>query len=673
MSTDSDFLWLGETHKEALATLKYAIVENKGVVALTGDLGTGKTTLINAFIKSIGDDILAAPIYDPNLGVLEFFNYISIAFNMGRTFEGKGEFLIYFKRFLKKALTQSKKVLIIIDEAHRIHNELLEEFRLLLNLEDEHARVLNIFFVGQNEFIDILKEDKNITLTQRIAERYHIEPLLPSETEAYIQHRLKIAGAKADIFDSGAIKEIFSLSDGYPRMINIICDHALLSGYVQKIMIISEDIIRECKKELKLSSLNRVQDIDNSADEIESKRKIFDIQKDAYNSGDESEPEGKITVIHKDADTFDGESEPAPEISVIETEATPRQGKIRSGSVVTRIVLLVVVGLLAGYFFYNPVKTRTAPSSSQGLMQDKRTASGQTKEKNDLRATVPPLPDIPATSGAHEEPEALVAVPKIESETPKTTPPKAIPVTVEKKTLDKEGARPDFFERQDTSPQKAPVIVPKANKIASTPSKEPSARVMVKSSDRAQKPWATTISENDKPPLTKPAISESQPARTVVVAKPPEEKKIVRNMEQKEVSESRNGIKSQASTKYNLSPVDLQYHLNNFLSKYCRTYEKEQLDQFAAFFTPDAMEKGKSFTSRLDQYRRTFERVDSMNYRIELKRYAMQEGTEAIRIEGIFYARARLVKSKKWLENSGPISMELVAHGDSFQVRRLEY
>jgi hypothetical protein len=306
-------------------------------------------------------------------------------------------------------------------------------------------------------------------------------------------------------------------------------------------------------------------------------------------------------------------------------------------------------------------------------MQNKTTAPRQTKEKNDLQTTVPSLPDIPATSGAHKEPEALVVAPKIESEEPKTTPPKAKPVMVEKKTLDKEHAKPDFFEKQDLSPQKALVIVPKANKIVSTPSKEPSARVMVKSSDRARKPWVATVSENDKPPLKTPAISERPTARAVVVAKPPEEKKIVRNMEQKEVSESRNGIKSQASTKYNLSPVDLQYHLNNFLSKYCRTYEKEQLDQFAAFFTPDAMEKGKSFTSRLDQYRRAFERVDSMNYRIELKRYAMQEGTAAIRIEGIFYARARLVKSNKWLENSGPIAMELVAHGDSFQVRRLEY
>ena len=94
MSTDPDFLWLGEQHKEALATLKYAIIENKGVLCLTGDVGTGKTTLINALIQSLGDDTLAATIYDPSLGVLEFFNVVASAFNMGKTFESKGQFII---------------------------------------------------------------------------------------------------------------------------------------------------------------------------------------------------------------------------------------------------------------------------------------------------------------------------------------------------------------------------------------------------------------------------------------------------------------------------------------------------------------------------------------------------------------------------------------------------
>jgi len=623
MSTDPDFLWLGEKHKEALATLRYAIVENKGILALTGDVGTGKTTLINALIQSLGDDTLAATIYNPSLEVLEFFNIVSIAFNMGRTFDGKGEFLIYFKRFLKKVRAQNKKVLLIIDEAHRIDNELLEEIRLLSNLEDEHVRLLNIFFVGQNEFIDILKEYKNRALRQRIAIRYHIEPLKLSETEAYTRHRLKIAGAKTHIFSSVANQEIFSFSNGYPRLINIICDHALLSGYVREIPIITADIIKECKEELQISNLNMGQD--------------------TYN--------------------LDNEGKSKPEIPVIQRVEKPDHREIRIRSMAIGIGFLAVIGSVAGYVFYNNAKTESRVNLV--LSQGKTSYPGQTEEKNDLRTTVPtvlekkthPVPSKVEIGKMEDSRYYIVKDPEpklfketntkkkeipasVPSEKPKTTPPKAKPVTVQKKTLDKDRAKPDFLEKKDLSPQKDRAIVPKVNKVASAPSKKQPARVIVKSSDRAQKPLVAAVTEKDKQSVKTPAISESIPAGVAVPAKKPE---------------------------------DLQSHLNIFLDKYCRTYEKKQLGPFATFFTPDAMEKGKSFKSRLDQYRRTFERIDSINYRIGIKRYAIQKGTGAIRVEGIYHAWVRLVKSKKWLEKRGPIAMELVAHGDSFRVKRLDY
>ena len=329
MSTDPDFLWLGEKHKEALATLKYAILENKGILALTGDVGTGKTTLINALIQSLGNDTLAVTIYDPSLQVLEFFNIISNAFNMERTFHGKGEFLIYFKQFLKQIRVQNKKVLMIIDEAQRISNELLEEVRLLSNLEDEYVRLLNIFFVGQNEFIDILKEYKNRAFRQRITLSYHIEPLTLRETEVYIRHRLEIAGAKTHIFSSGSIYEIFSFSNGYPRLINIICDHALLSGYVRDNLIIAQDIIKECKEELQISNLNmNRQDTHDSADEIESKHNVSVIHPGYDHSGDESESKLKISDIQRDTDNSYGDkSESKPEIPVIQQEESPEHRK----------------------------------------------------------------------------------------------------------------------------------------------------------------------------------------------------------------------------------------------------------------------------------------------------------------------------------------------------------
>jgi hypothetical protein len=306
-------------------------------------------------------------------------------------------------------------------------------------------------------------------------------------------------------------------------------------------------------------------------------------------------------------------------------------------------------------------------------MQLKTDDPGQTKEKNDLRKTFIPVPDLTETSGGHQKMESPVAAPKIESDKSEVTPPKTQPVTVEKKKAEKDPVKTAFLEKKDRSPEKDRPIDDIAKTIALAPSEKQTPPVMAKSFNTVQEPAAAVASEKNKPPVKTPAISERPTARVAAVATASEEKKIVRNAEQKAVSESRKEIKFQVSNRNTFAPGDLQSHLNDFLSRYCRTYEKEQLDEFATLFTPDAMEKGKSFTSRLDQYRRTFERVDSMNYRIELKRFAIQKETGAVRIEGIFHARARMVESEKWLENSGPIAMELVAHGDSFQVRRLEY
>lgn len=252
ITTDPKFIWLGEKHLEALSTLKYGILENKGFLLLTGDVGTGKTILVNCLVTKLDIETTIATIPDPDLEILDFFNSLAESFKINKKFESKGEFLVHLKDFLHKAHDENKNVLLIIDEAQRLNHKLLEEIRLLSNIELYSKKLINIFFVGQNEFNDILMQKRNRAVRQRIALRYNIDPLTKNETEEFIKHRLEVAGAKGNIFSASAIHEIYLFSSGYPRLINVICDHALLTGYTRGIKKIDVKIIRECTDELKI-------------------------------------------------------------------------------------------------------------------------------------------------------------------------------------------------------------------------------------------------------------------------------------------------------------------------------------------------------------------------------------------------------------------------------------
>lgn len=252
ISTDPHFLWLSEKHKEALATLKYGILDNKGVILLTGDIGLGKTTLIHALLNSLNKDVITATIPDPGLQQLDFINFIANEFNIKKKFRSKGDFLIYFTRFLNDAYLKRKKVLLIIDEAQRLSNEMLEEVRLLSNLEKQHVKLLNIFIVGQEEANTLLSKEVNRALKQRITINYKLDSLTENETRDYIKYRLKVAGTYKEIFSPEAMQAVFLFSKGYPRLINIICDHAMLTGYVKELKVLTPDLIHECEQELKL-------------------------------------------------------------------------------------------------------------------------------------------------------------------------------------------------------------------------------------------------------------------------------------------------------------------------------------------------------------------------------------------------------------------------------------
>ncbi len=253
ISPDPDFLWLGEKHREGLSILKYGIFENKGFLLITGEVGTGKTALIRAIEKEIQARAIIVTIPDPGMTLMDFYNYLAAELKMERHFKNKGEFLIQFKKFILNAFSSYLRVLLIIDESQRLNHELLEEIRLLSNIDLNGKVLINIFFVGQSEFRQIITRDENRAVRQRITVSYHLSPLTEEESTQYIRHRLKIAGTSQEIFTSEALKAVYGFSKGLPRLTNIICDNALMTAYVRNLKKVDADIVRECADDLRIT------------------------------------------------------------------------------------------------------------------------------------------------------------------------------------------------------------------------------------------------------------------------------------------------------------------------------------------------------------------------------------------------------------------------------------
>ncbi len=252
ITSNPSFLFLSKRHREALAHLTYGIRERVGFIEITGEVGTGKTTICRALLNQLDDKTKTAFIFNSNLSESLLMQTIVEDFGIKTTQRGKGALFSVLNRFLIDQLALDNNVVLIIDEAQNLSTKLLEQVRMLSNLESENEKLLQIVLVGQPELRDKLNLPNLRQLRQRIAVRYHIEALNQDEVGQYIRHRLALAGANgsAPLFGREAVAAIYQYSKGIPRLINMVCNKALLAGFVQEERDISEAIIKRSILEL---------------------------------------------------------------------------------------------------------------------------------------------------------------------------------------------------------------------------------------------------------------------------------------------------------------------------------------------------------------------------------------------------------------------------------------
>jgi len=301
INSDTSFLWLGGNHKAALSALRYGILDNKGFLLLMGDSGVGKTSLIKALTKSFDSDVDWGVIDDPTLDRIEFYNEIARKFGIDKKFTSKVQFLIQFSHFLHKADDENKKVLLLIDESHLLSQEMLEEIRLLSNIEKADSKLINICFVGENSFSEMLGQQKNRAVRQRITLETELPHLSAYETEDYIRHRLNIAGAEDKIFSVKACQAVHRYSAGIPLQVNKICDAALRLGAERGESTVTPALIESAVGKVDLSTKTEVISLDGEAGGQESGQKKDYAQ---FKLGDS--PDSKITGFNLETDRSSG-------------------------------------------------------------------------------------------------------------------------------------------------------------------------------------------------------------------------------------------------------------------------------------------------------------------------------------------------------------------------------
>jgi general secretion pathway protein A len=260
ITPDPSFLFPTKRHNEALAALYYGVRRHKGFVVMTGEVGTGKTLLVRCLLQLLkGSNVAYAYVFNSRLSPLEFLQYIAGDFGLPASGKGKSDLLLDLSNFLIARHQKKLTTVLVVDEAHHLTAEVLEEVRLLTNLETAQEKLLQILLVGQPELDEKLDSVELRQLKQRVALRSQLEPLDADETKGYVQRRLQLASADsraAEIFPAEAIARVYFHSRGIPRLINTICENTLIGAYARQMRAVTSAIVDEVAADFRLGVMH---------------------------------------------------------------------------------------------------------------------------------------------------------------------------------------------------------------------------------------------------------------------------------------------------------------------------------------------------------------------------------------------------------------------------------
>ena len=252
IAPDPRFLYMSEHHREALAHLVYGVSTDGGFVLLSGEVGTGKTTIARALLDQTPENVNMAMVLNPKVIAGELLaticDELKIAYPKGN--QSIKVFVDCINEFLIDTHTKGRKTVVLIEESQNLDPDVLEQLRLLTNLETNDRKLLQVVMIGQPELLDLLSRPDLRQLEQRVTARYHLMPLTKRETSDYIRHRLSVAGIKDSVFSPSALNKVFQLSGGIPRKVNLLCDRAMLGAYTKNTKKINSAIVTKAAEEV---------------------------------------------------------------------------------------------------------------------------------------------------------------------------------------------------------------------------------------------------------------------------------------------------------------------------------------------------------------------------------------------------------------------------------------